>query len=81
MSFVLKYNIYIKVQLLTLIFWGCAPSAPETNSYQADVIVYGGTSAGVIAALEVAQSGKSALYLTAKSFLMVLISSLSPNSL
>ena len=59
MSFVLKYNIYIKVQLLTLIFWGCAPSAPETNSYQADVIVYGGTSAGVIAAVEVAQSGKS----------------------
>ena len=64
MSFVLKYNIYIKVQLLTLIFWGCAPSAPETNSYQADVIVYGGTSAGVIAAVEVAQSGKSVILVT-----------------
>jgi hypothetical protein len=64
MSFVLKYNIYIKVQLLTLIFLGCAPSAPETNSYQADVIVYGGTSAGVIAAVEVAQSGKSVILVT-----------------
>jgi len=64
MSSIFKYNIYIKVQLLTLIFWGFAPSAPETNSYQADVIVYGGTSAGVIAAVEVVQSGKSVILVT-----------------
>jgi len=64
MSSIFKYNIYIKVQLLTLIFWGCAPSATETNSYQADVIVYGGTSAGVIAAVEVVQSGKSVILVT-----------------
>jgi len=64
MSSIFKYNIYIKVQLLTLIFWGCAPSAPETNSYQADVVVYGGTSAGVIAAVEVVQSGKSVILVT-----------------
>jgi hypothetical protein len=64
MSSIFKYNIYIKVQLLTLIFWGCAPSAPKTNSYQADVIVYGGTSAGVIAAVEVVQSGKSVILVT-----------------
>jgi len=64
MSSIFRYNIYIKVQLLTLIFWGCAPSATETNSYQADVIVYGGTSAGVIAAVEVVQSGKSVILVT-----------------
>ncbi len=31
----------------------------SSDNFQADVIIYGGTSAGVIAAVEVAQSGKS----------------------
>lgn len=33
----------------------------QANRYRADVIIYGGTSAAVIAAVEVAQSGKSVL--------------------
>jgi hypothetical protein len=40
-------------------FTGC--EKPQPNVYEADVIVYGGTSAAVIAAVEVAQSGKSVI--------------------
>jgi hypothetical protein len=36
-------------------------SSKQSNVYEADVIVYGGTSAAVIAAVEVAQSGKSVI--------------------
>ncbi|HPT30258.1 MAG TPA: FAD-dependent oxidoreductase, partial [Prolixibacteraceae bacterium] len=35
--------------------------AAEKEQYQADVIIYGGTSAAVIAAVEVAMSGKSVI--------------------
>ncbi len=34
---------------------------PQTGVYEADVIIYGGTSAAVIAAVEVVQSGKTAI--------------------
>jgi hypothetical protein len=40
-------------------FTGC--EKPQPNVYEAEVIVYGGTSAAVIAAVEVAQSGKSVI--------------------
>ncbi|MBN1361252.1 MAG: FAD-dependent oxidoreductase [Sedimentisphaerales bacterium] len=36
-------------------------SGDQTQAYQADVIVYGGTSAGVIAAVQAARMGKSAI--------------------
>lgn len=38
---------------------GC--NQKQFNNYEADVIIYGGTSAAVIAAVEVAQSGKSVI--------------------
>ena len=42
-------------------FWGCQTSKQTGDDYSADVIVYGGTSAAVTAAVEVAKSGKSVI--------------------
>jgi hypothetical protein len=39
---------------------GCSEK-PEPNHYNADVVIYGGTSAAVTAAVEIVQSGKSVL--------------------
>jgi len=55
---------FIKVILpgiftLALFFHGC--NKPQHELYEADVIVYGGTSAAVIAAIEVVQSGKTVI--------------------
>jgi len=40
---------------------GCAVDMAGHKAYEADVIVYGGTSAGVIAASQVAQMGRSVI--------------------
>ncbi len=45
---------------LTGIFYSCG-NASSKAVYEADVVIYGGTSAAVIAAVEVAQSGKSVI--------------------
>jgi len=47
------------LMLLIVSFQGCSES--EQNSFKADVIIYGGTSSAVIAAVEVVQSGKSVM--------------------
>ncbi len=48
--------------ILSILIFGCSsPQKTNQNNYEADVIVYGGTSAGIIAAVEVAQSGKSVI--------------------
>ncbi len=44
-----------------LFFLCCSPASESSQAYRADVIVYGGTSAAIIAAVEVAQSGKSVM--------------------
>lgn len=41
--------------------FSCARPKPAENSFSADVIIYGGTSAAVVAAMEVVQSGKTAI--------------------
>ena len=46
--------------LLVITITGCTAKQPG-NQFTADVIVYGGTSAAVISAVEVAQSGKSVI--------------------
>jgi hypothetical protein len=47
---------------LGLLVSSCStPSHQSTNTYEADVVVYGGTSAGVIAAVQTARLGKSVL--------------------
>ncbi len=47
--------------LATALLWSCQPKQSTAPVFEADVIIYGGTSAAVIAAVEVSQSGKSVL--------------------
>lgn len=47
--------------VLAILLWGCNSKKTSQNEYQADVVIYGGTSAAVIAAVEIAQSGKSVI--------------------
>jgi hypothetical protein len=47
------------IMLFAVAFSGC--KKPQPHVHEADVIIYGGTSAAVIAAVEVAQSGKSVI--------------------
>ncbi|TDN99055.1 FAD-dependent oxidoreductase [Sunxiuqinia elliptica] len=55
----------MKYALLTFLaaalLWSCQPKQATAPVFEADVIIYGGTSAAVIAAVEVSQSGKSVL--------------------
>lgn len=52
----IKYLLYLALALME--FQSCKQSA---SIFKADVIIYGGTSAAIIAAVEVAQSGKSVI--------------------
>lgn len=54
-----KKTIIVVFVLLAINFLGCQTN--KKNIYEADVIIYGGTSAAVIAAVEVSQSGKSVI--------------------
>lgn len=47
--------------LLLLILNVCISCSPPSSGHNADVIVYGGTSSAVIAAVEIARSGKSVI--------------------
>ncbi len=47
------------ILVLAFFIQGC--NEPQQDYYEADVIIYGGTSAGVIAAVEAAQSGKKVI--------------------
>ena len=47
--------------ILCITIWSCETSVENQNLYKADVIVYGGTSAAIIAAVEVTESGKSVI--------------------
>ncbi|HZH71180.1 MAG TPA: FAD-dependent oxidoreductase, partial [Mariniphaga sp.] len=53
------YNSFSIGLILVTVMCSCKKEDPDT--YEADVIIYGGTSAAVIAAVEVAQSGKSVI--------------------
>lgn len=44
-----------------IFLWGCQPTNQPNAELTADVIIYGGTSAAVTAAVEVVQSGKSVI--------------------
>jgi ribulose 1,5-bisphosphate synthetase/thiazole synthase len=44
---------------LAILFTGC--KTQNDTTYKADIIIYGGTSAAVIAAVEAVQSGKTVL--------------------
>jgi len=48
--------------LITLFFIiGCSEQTKDPNRYEADVIVYGGTSAAVITAVQIAKDGRSVI--------------------
>ena len=53
--------VILYLSFLILILLSCNPANHNNNSYEADIVVYGGTSAAVISAVEVAQSGKSVI--------------------
>lgn len=55
------------ILLFAVAFTGC--KIPQSNVYEADVIIYGGTSAAVIAAVEVAHSGKSVIMVSPDIYL------------
>ncbi|MCY1721843.1 FAD-dependent oxidoreductase [Prolixibacteraceae bacterium Z1-6] len=60
----LNMNIAKSVFLIIftgIIFWGCQQVNKAGNENTADVIIYGGTSAAVTAAVEVVHSGKSVI--------------------
>jgi hypothetical protein len=65
--FIFKANLNEMKLLLTtflltaILFTSCKSINNSTENYTGDVIIYGGTSAAVIAAVEVAQSGKSVI--------------------
>lgn len=54
-------NFILLIIVAGIMFWGCQSNQKKGNEFSADVIVYGGTSSAVIAAVEVVQSGKTAI--------------------
>lgn len=56
----MKLNLSVII-ITIFLFISCTTKQKQDNSYTADVIIYGGTSAAVIAAVEVVQSGKTVL--------------------
>ena len=53
--------VKLYLSFLILLLQSCNSANPKNNFFEADVVVYGGTSAAVIAAVEVSQSGKSVI--------------------
>ena len=51
----------LTIIFLTSIIFGCNAPQKTKNAFEADVIIYGGTSAAITAAVEVIQSGKSVI--------------------
>jgi len=54
----------MKIKLIISVFslaMACSQGPEDTNKFEADVIIYGGTSAAVTAAVQVARSGKSVI--------------------
>ena len=51
---------FVSLFLIVLISASCG-SLPDPDLHEADVIVYGGTSAGVIAAIQVSRMGNSVI--------------------
>jgi hypothetical protein len=55
--------------VLGILFSGCTNKSKNQNQYKADIIIYGGTSAAVIAAVEAVKSGKSVIVVSPDSHL------------
>ena len=58
----MKKTIFTFLTVTVLLFHACNETAKEGDGvYEADVIVYGGTSAAVTAAVQVSRMGKSVI--------------------
>jgi hypothetical protein len=57
------------ILIVCILFKSCANGQKNTTDYKADIIIYGGTSAAVIAAVEAVQSGKTVLVVSPDSHL------------
>jgi len=62
-SLIRAIGLYLCLIVLIL-FSGCGKKNANPNEYSADIIIYGGTSAAVTAAVEVIQSGKTVLVIS-----------------
>lgn len=51
----------VTLHFLIVLIFGCQSPKQTGNKFEADVIIYGGTSSAIIAAVELAQSGKSVI--------------------
>ncbi len=49
------------ILIVILYFAGCAPKQKQDNTFPTDIIIYGGTSAGVAAAIQSSRMGKSVI--------------------
>ncbi len=72
-KYVLKWTGCIAAAALSLFAFACAGITEKT--YEADIIVYGGTSAGVVSAVQAAREGKSVLLVCPDSQLGAMTSS------
>jgi len=61
--------------LLSILLWGCKQAQSIEEKYKADVIIYGGTSAAVTTAVQVAKMGKSVVMVSPATHLGGLTSS------
>jgi len=61
--------------LLSILLWGCEQAQSIEEKYKADVIIYGGTSAAVTTAVQVAKMGKSVVMVSPATHLGGLTSS------
>ena len=52
---------YLIIIFLSAIIFACNPAQKTQSAFQADVIIYGGTSAAITAAVEVIHSGKTVI--------------------
>ena len=56
----MNHRVLVLILLITAVYLSFSCNA-SSKTYKADVVIYGGTSAAVIAAVEVAQSGKKVI--------------------
>ncbi len=56
----MKLNLSFII-LATFLLFACTSKQKQENAYSADVIIYGGTSAAITAAMELVQSGKTVI--------------------
>src|SRR5690606_4739131 len=55
----MKKKIMQLCTVMSLIVYSCSNAKNENNHYEADIVIYGGTSSAIIAAVEAVQSQKS----------------------